>query len=279
MYGFIITTHHNNYDLIYKCLICLFNSIPNDSYVILYINESTCNKVNTLDTTFPKLNTIKIIDQKKNNGLTGTWNQGVHKCIENNCNVITILGHDTYINSDIKYILRRAEKAQKCNKLEYYGPLFKNYKNKCDELFQDEYYWELYNQSYLIGSIFTFPLNSLIKNRLNSQHFFDEINYPFGYNDIDWYKRFLEIKGEAIIIKECIIDHSYKRSWIHIDKNTKIENTKIENTKIENTKIENNFNWIGYLKKNPDLIKLNLTNSKEAYNHYMTIGIHQNRKY
>ena len=37
-------------------------------------------------------------NQIKNNGLTGTCNQGIDKCIENKCDVITILGHDTYVN-------------------------------------------------------------------------------------------------------------------------------------------------------------------------------------
>ena len=333
MYGFVITTHHNNYDLIYKCLSCLFKHIPTDSYVILYINESTCYNINTINKQFKKLNIIKIKNQIKNNGLTGTWNQGIYKCIENKCDVITILGHDTYKNKSIKYLLFAAERAQKYNKLEYYGPLFKNYSNKSHELFQDEKHWKNYTQRYLIGSIFTFPLNTLIKNKLNKNYFFDEINYPFGYNDIEWYERFKKINGKAVIIEECIIEHMYQRSWIAIDKNTiypnqeeeedQEEETSEEETSEEETseeerterkekeeekeeekekekeeeKEENkiypnqeeekekekekqiNFNWINYLKNNPDLLNLNLTNNTNAYNHYMTIGKYQNRKY
>ena len=182
--GFIITTHHNNYDLIYKCLKCLFKHIPNNSYVILYINESTNHDINTINTQFNKVNIVKIKNQMKNNGLTGTWNQGINKCIENKCQTITILGHDTYVNENIKYLLYAAERAQQYNKLEYYGPLFKNYSNKNDELFQDEKHWKNYTQRYLIGSIFTFPLNSLLKNKLNNKHYFDEENYCSLLNQI-----------------------------------------------------------------------------------------------
>ena len=323
-HGFIITTHYNNYQLIYKCLICLFKYIPTNSYVILYINESTSLYVNTINKQFNNLNIVKIKNQLNNNGLTGTWNQGIHKCIENNCEVITILGHDTYINKNIKYLLYAAENAQKYKKLEYYGPLFQNNNvNNIFELFQDEKYYKNYKQKHLIGSIFTFPLNSLEKNKLNNKYFFDEVNYPFGYNDIEWYERFNKINGNAIIIENCIINHVPKRSWLVIDKTnetnnstkpnksepikqeptksepikqeptksepikqepTKSEPIKQEPTKSEPikqeqepTKSKPKFNWINYLKKNPDLKYLNLTNNHYAYNHYMTIGKYQNR--
>ena len=45
MYGFILTTHFNNYNLIKKCLDLLFNNIPDESFIVLYVNETKCNKV------------------------------------------------------------------------------------------------------------------------------------------------------------------------------------------------------------------------------------------
>ena len=45
MYGFIITTHYNNYTIIKKSLDLLIEYIPHNSFIILYINETTCQKV------------------------------------------------------------------------------------------------------------------------------------------------------------------------------------------------------------------------------------------
>ena len=111
MYGFIITTHHNNFDIINKSLTLLFENIPSDSFVILYVNETTCNKVLNIKQYFEEFDNFDVVyinNQVKNGGLTGTWNDGINYLLNKedfNCEVITILGHDTYINKNIKYLL------------------------------------------------------------------------------------------------------------------------------------------------------------------------------
>lgn len=231
MFGFIVTTHYNNYEIIKKCLDLLFESIPlNLSYIVLYVNETTCLQVLNIKDYYlkkiPLLNfeVIYIDNQSKNGGLTGTWNQGIDYLLNIpfvNCKVITILGHDTFVNKDIKYLLESALEAENNKDLKYFGPLFKNYLGKDDELWQDVLHYINYisNESnelstFLIGSIFTFPVHSLIENKLNINMYFNSKKYPFGYNDIDWYNRFLKIGGKPIIVKQCIIDHEYKRTWL-----------------------------------------------------------------
>lgn len=249
MFGFIVTTHYNNYEIIKKCLDLLFEYIPlNLSYIVLYVNETTCENVLNIKDYYlkkiPLLNfeVIYIDNQSKNGGLTATWNQGIDYLLNIpfvNCKVITILGHDTFVNKDIKYLLESALEAENNKDLKYFGPLFKNYSGKDDELWQDELHYINYisnesnksndsnesndsndsNESnvlstFLIGSIFTFPVHSLIENKLNINMYFNSNYYPFGYNDIDWYNRFLKIGGKPIIVKQCIIDHKYKRTWL-----------------------------------------------------------------
>lgn len=228
MYGFIITTHYNFYDTIKKCLDLLFEVIPDNSYVVLYVNETTCKKVLNIKNDYllyiNKFDVIYIKDQITNNGLSGTWNMGINYFLNKkkfNCKVISILGHDTFVNNSIKLILDEALEAENNKKLLYFGPLFKNYEGKNDELWQDEKYYKNYLQKFLIGSFFVFPKNSLIKNQICDSFYFNEIRYPFGYNDIDWYNRFIKIGGKAIIIEKCIIDHKYERSWLEIDKKIK----------------------------------------------------------
>jgi len=302
MYGFIVTTHFNNYNIIKKCLDLLFSIIPNESFVVLYVNETKCGKVLNIKNDYlsfkDKFDVIYIDNQEKNCGLTGTWNQGINYLLDKkdfNCKVITILGHDTYINKDIKYLLDDALNAENNKNLKYFGPLYKNYKGKTDELWQDELYYKNYTKKFIIGSLFTFPVNSLIENKLNKDCFFDADRYPFGYNDIDWYNRFIKIGGNAIIIPQCIIDHKYERTWIPYDKNLKnyrinnnnsktpnehtVNDNEIEKLFLVNKIDELNFDWISYLSKNRDLRSKGIRTSKDALNHYLTIGIHQKRSF
>lgn len=305
MFGFIITTHFNNYETIIKSLNLLLITIPDKSVILLYVNETTDEKVKNIKNEFTSINsniinidyenedniilkTNKIIfevfyidDQIKNNGLTGTWNDGIKYIIKNylEVKIITILGHDTFVNPTINYIFKKAISAVINNKLEYYGPLYKNWNGKNDELWQDEKHYKNYDEKFLIGSLLCIPLYCLVKNMLPNGNFFDN-NYPFGYNDIDWYNRFKKIGGKAVIVEKCIIDHKYNRSWIPYDPrlNSKLKlenNSNLTNYSINELycKYSNinfkNFNWNEYSNKN---IHLKFSTKVQAFNHYMSKG-------
>ena len=293
MYGFIVTTHHDNYKLIKECLDLLFENIPNESYVILYLNEPRGEVIN-IKNEYPKesnrFNVITIEDQQKNNGLTGTWNQGIDYLLnlENfDCKVITILGHDTFINDGIKYLLEAGKEAQEKDELKYFGPLFKSYPDKKTELWQDEIEYKNLPLKFLVGSIMTFPINSLIKNKLitpyddKNNNYFNAKRYPFGHNEIDWHDRFIKINGKPEIITKCIINHECKLTWTKYDKNVNKDLMTEEDiiNPIKEKFEELKFNWISYLKKNPDLKNKGIKNEIQALNHYMTVGKNQGRKF
>ncbi len=313
MYGFVVTTHHDNYSIIKKCLDLLFENIPNNSFVVLYVNEPIGKEILNIKSEYVAQNDIfdiiYINNQTINGGLTGTWNQGIDYLLNKqdfDCKVITILGHDTYVNKDITHLLNSAYKAQENNELLYFGPLYKNFIGKSDELWQDELHYKKYSNRFLIGSLFTFPVISLIVNKLNDNQYFDAKKFPFGYNDIDWYNRFKNKGGKAQIVNNCIIDHIYKRTWIPYDKNLKnFKNARPsklnKNSNDSNDSNESNesnegdynnsnalilnkfdelkFDWKGYLRKNPDIQNIGINNPKSALNHYMTIGKIQNRTF
>lgn len=307
MYGFIVTTHFNNYNIIKKCIDLLFNVIPDESFVVLYVNETKCNKVLNIKNDYlsynKKFDVIYIDNQENNGGLTGTWNKGINYLLNKkdfSCKVITILGHDTYVNKEIKYLLDAALNAENNKNLKYFGPLYKNFKGKTDELWQDELYYKNYSKKFIIGSLFTFPVHSLIKNKLNKDCYFDADRFPFGYNDIDWYNRFIKIGGNAIIIPQCIIDHKYERTWMAYDKNLRnyrisnngnnsnngnsanehsVSDNEIEKLFLVNKIDELNFDWRSYLIKNIDLHNKGIRTQKDALNHYLSIGIHQKRTF
>ena len=229
MFGFIVTTHYNNYTTIKKCLNLLFDNIPlNLSYVILYVNETTCARVLNIKEEYINkyinssnvsinFEVVYINNQTINGGLTGTWNQGINYLLNIqffNCKVITILGHDTYINKDIKLLLELALEAENNKSLKYFGPLCKSNNNTNINLWQDSIEHSKYEFEYLTGFLLTIPVYSLIKNKLNTVHYFNQKDCPFAANEIEWYKRFKKINGEAILCKNCIIEHEHRRSWL-----------------------------------------------------------------
>lgn len=311
--AYIITTHHNNFETIEKCLDLLFENCRKDSIVLLYVNETTDKNVLNIkniyknknknfveveeeiqDNGHTKIIIKKIIfevfyidNQKYNNGLTGTWNMGINFIFNNypKVNIISILGHDSYVNDTLCNILQRAEIAQKMNTLEYFGPLCRSKQNTNINLFQDFKLYKKYKLEYLTGFFLTFPKNSLIKNILSTSNnykrdfYFNEIKYPFAYNEIDWYNRFIKKGGKAILCTNCIVDHEHTRSWINIYNkiNNNKSNQSIDKLDIlKQVKNELQFNWMEYMSLNRDL---KFKNEYEALNHYMSIGKIQNRKF
>lgn len=284
--GFVLTTHYNNYDIIYKCLNNIYNNIdiPIDEYhIVLYVNETTCEKVRNIKESviintgkkMSNLETIYIDNQNLNNGLTGTWNQGIEHLINKNCSVITILGHDSYINETYNIILKLAQEAQDNLELKYFGPLCKS-QNKTDiALGQDYEQYKNHVITYLTGFCMTFPICSLIKNKFCNNMYFD-IKFPFAGNEVDWYKRFKRINGIPILCTNVYIEHEHARSWL----NHSSYNNKPKTDAIQNKIKELSFDWESYLTKNIDLqLDKTIKTERNAFVHYMTIGRYQNRQY
>lgn len=119
--GFVITTHKNNTPLIKSCLESILKYAPKNSYFIVYANESTEPFVLNIPNNYPGVDCVYIKDQKKNHGLTGTWNQGITQCLKKNCDTVVLCNHDLTVNESLRHILDAAKNCPK-NKLEYYGP-------------------------------------------------------------------------------------------------------------------------------------------------------------
>ena len=83
--GVIITTH-GFYGIYAKQAIESFiNYMPNNTLIILYVNESTEQITLDLKYMYPQIIFEYIEDQTDNGGLTATWNSGMSKCKEFGC--------------------------------------------------------------------------------------------------------------------------------------------------------------------------------------------------
>ena len=123
--GVIITTHGNNGILVEQCIKSHMIFLPKNTQYFLFVNESKDPVTLSLNKKYPNLEYIYIKDQHKNGGLTGTWNQGINKCLKKNCDLICISNDDLIIDSSIHYIIQIANHTSP-NSLHYYGPVTNN---------------------------------------------------------------------------------------------------------------------------------------------------------
>ena len=110
-----------------QCLECYQRHLTN-LYVVVYINESEDEITLGLKDRFPEFEVIFIEDQTKFGGLTGTWNAGIDKCIENECGIIVLSNDDILFDQSIHAILWEASQV-KSDELVYFGPFNKQSRN------------------------------------------------------------------------------------------------------------------------------------------------------
>ena len=223
----IITTHGNNGILVEQCIKSHMIFLPKNTLYFLFVNESKDPVTLSLNKKYPNLEYIYIKDQHKNGGLTGTWNQGINKCLKKNCDLICISNDDLIIDSSIHYIIQIANYTSP-NSLHYYGPVTNNpgpsTLNKGQSLRHINTGVKLYNTN-LNGFFMVFPINSLLKNMYNHIDYFDP-KYPFDGAEVEWYNRFKKIGGKPILVSNTFIYHYKLQSWRNKQLNRKCIFTK-----------------------------------------------------
>ena len=180
-----------------------------------------------------KIQVIYIKDQISNGGLTGTWNQGIDLCFKNNCDVIILSNDDIVFDKSIIHILWYCYKNK--NQMKYFGPTSNNpgadVFNICQHALSPENYQPrlaLYKNypCNLNGFFMVFSKNVLIKNKFNSNYYFDP-KYPFGGNEMEWFQRFIQKGGIGCIIPETFIYHYKLATW---KKHSKFKLKKVNST-------------------------------------------------
>lgn len=210
--GVVVTTHGMWGVHVRQCLECYQRQLTN-FYVVLYINESDDEITLELKDRFPEFEIILIDDQTNFGGLTGTWNAGIDKCIENGCDILILSNDDILFDQSIHAILWEAGQIK--DELVYFGPLT----NKPGPALQNKpqlglcpidkdteemrYKDDLVN---LNGFFMVFPKHVVLANRFNETTYFDP-SYPFGGNETEWFERFKNKGGIPKVVYRTFIYH------------------------------------------------------------------------
>jgi len=226
--GVVITTHGFNGVFVKQALECYIRELPDNYFIVLYINESKdkiildlMNQYNNNEAFKGKIQVIYIKDQKSNGGLTGTWNQGIDLCFENNCEIIVLSNDDILFDSCVNNILWSCYKSK--DEMKYFGPLSNNpgpknlLINKCQYGLlplekinkKASYKSKICN---LNGFFMVFSKKVLLNNKFDNNFYFDP-KYPFGGNETEWFERFKKKSGKPIIVSETFIYHYKLATW------------------------------------------------------------------
>tara|TARA_B100001093_G_C26821331_1_gene1012013 strand:- start:910 stop:2085 length:1176 start_codon:yes stop_codon:yes gene_type:complete len=212
--GVVVVTHGNNGILIRQCIYSFLQILPNDAYIVLYVNESNDPITLGLSDLFSEIKYVYVSDQHGNGGLTGAWNQGIQKCIDNECEIIVIANDDILIDPSLEHILNEAENCQQ-DTLAYYGPVSNNPGPK--DLNRTQAHTNYGTGTYIThdnlnGFFMVFPLHSLLRNKFDDINYFDPM-YPFGGNETEWYNRFRAIGGTGYVVSDCLVYHYKLALW------------------------------------------------------------------
>ena len=274
--GVVITTHGFNGIFVKQALECYIRELPDNYFIVLYINESNdkivldlMNQYNNDEAYKGKIQVIYIEDQISNGGLTGTWNQGIDLCFKNNCDVIILSNDDILFDRSINNIIWYCYKNK--DQMKYFGPTSNNPGadrfNTCQYALSPEKYeprLALYKNfpCNLNGFFMVFSKHVLIKNKYNSDYYFDP-KYPFGGNEMEWFERFVQKSGIGCVIPETFIYHFKLATWRkHSNFKEKIANDKAY--------IVTNLNKI---KKQQNLDTLYFTNNFQSIYKSIRMGL------
>ena len=220
--GIVVTTHGNNGILVRQCLNSLIDFISKyPIYIVLYINESEDPITLGLHELFPNIDVIYVNNQKRNGGLTGTWNQGIEKCIQQNCKVVILSNDDILVDNSIHHII---DDAMNCKSDLYFGPC-----SNCPctknlmRIYADGICLTSSNKRSRIltfnkrpfelnGFFLCFPTHVLVKNKFNARSYFNP-QYPFAGNETEWFKRFFRKRGLGLLVYRTFVYHFKRASW------------------------------------------------------------------
>jgi len=211
--GVVITTHGFNGVFVRNAIQAFIDNMPNNTLIILYVNESDDKITLDLKNIFPQIIFEYIEDQTKNGGLTATWNSGIKKCKEYGCDTILLSNDDIIFNESIKHIINECQ-IYDGNELRYYGPVSNNPgpTNKMQYKIESEEIDSFVCGHNLNGFFMVFSLNVLESNKYDELNYFDP-SYPFGGNEVEWFDRFKKKGGIPIVVPRTFVYHYKLKSW------------------------------------------------------------------
>lgn len=233
--GVVITTHGNKWNICKNALEGFREYLANyKNFIIVYDNESTdLFWTPHIQTFYPGVEYSRSEDQVKSGGLTGTWNRGIKRCIEEGCDIIILSNNDIIVNPSLITFIKQIQLEKNNNILAVYGPMsnipgppncnmkqktsantFKEF-NEMKKSTNNTESITLERSDNINGFFMGFHKDTAIANKFDNEHFFDP-SKPFGGNEVEWFRRLQTKGGIGKVLTNCFVYHSKEQSWRNI---------------------------------------------------------------
>jgi hypothetical protein len=222
--GAVVTSHGDMGAYAQSCLGSLVTFVPEPRHIVLYINEGTDPIFDTFVDKFPDVEIIRVDDQEEFGGLTGTWNAGSNRCLQEGCEVVMLVNGDTHVGPDIVHLTDAAAVCHAddpkvfgpCSNAP--GPLGLNLCQAADgpspqlpyEATQRNRVGTLCYGD-LNGYFLCFPAHVMQRFRYNEEHCFDPA-VPWAQNETTWYRTHCPHVFKPI--ESCTLDPAAPQLWV-----------------------------------------------------------------
>lgn len=227
--GVIITSYSYNYIFVkqtIECYLKYFKNFNNTNFLItLYVNQTEDEKLLNIYKEYAQINVVYM--NHDNGGITRTWNKGIKRCMENNCEIIILNNDNILFDDSIHHIIEECDKCKE-NELYYYGPLTNdpgtspNNTTQHSKCYRDEdcFIMDNSNSDYINGFFMVFPKHVLNANKFDETNYFDP-QFPYKHNEIEWFERFIKKGGLPKIVPRTFIYHYQNNPWNNKDVKSK----------------------------------------------------------
>ena len=223
--GIVVTTHFSNEYRpegdIYIENYCESAKCIKYPFKIYVFDNASTKKLPKLDYDYVDL--IRVEDQSLR-GLSGTWNDGIKKAVNDGCDIIIVSNDDIELNKSVNIFIERIYDHD-FNDKSIYGPVSNGVLGgiqRQSESINDIVELTNNNNNMLNGFFWGFAKEFYFSFKMENGNLIDEKNYPWGGNEEELQKRIWSDGGRSFVLDNCFIFHRKIRGWtrFHMETNT-----------------------------------------------------------
>lgn len=219
--GVVVTAHYSEElrpqgDILIQNFVTSVKNVLQDSTsvfeykIYLYDNAST----KSIGITPSESCEIYYVSSQTERGLTGTWNDGVSRAIEDECDIVIVSNDDVQVNTTVDtFVNNILEHRDSRNSV--YGPLSDGILGGVQRARKPTYGWYNLtgNESNMVnGFFFGFTKEFYERFKDGGGSLFNE-DYPWGGNEEEFQKRIWKQGGKSWVDGHCWVAHKKLRGW------------------------------------------------------------------
>lgn len=216
--GFVVTTHHSDicpsgYDSIINYIDSLIE-FRKDNYHLYVIDNTSTKRLTHPNMGEDWFNYYYIEDQTKT-GLTGAWNYGINKALENGCDIILNTNNDIILNDSVIDLINIIENHPDKD-ISLFGPVttrdglstdHQSRNKKGDKIIET-------TNVYALNGYFNAFTKTYYNNfELNGNLYSTKPEHKWDGQEVELFNRGRNNGMKSFIVEQCFVKHIKYRAW------------------------------------------------------------------